>query len=265
VHVDDVGACTDELPSHRGPSQKSRHDAVKKDVCRVSLGIEPGSWRHDPQLRAELDAANRRHRFRFHDVEHLEASPANIDQLASVIAEGDAIWAAFRVGDSWSFGQVSDGVFDDYEAPVPSPGHAVALVGYRTTATSKQFLIKNSWSRSWGRDGFAWMPEHVLRKHLYRAFRLRASPSAGQQRDRRKPPSRQLACAPGQLRDLVTGACSTPCAGLFPPVNGICAFAMPARTASTGCCQSQVRDLLTGTCRPRCANGFPPAMGICLP
>ncbi len=226
----------------------------ERDACEASLGVQPGSWRQSPQLRAELADANANGCVRFHGVEPLETSPANVDQLSSVLAAGHTIWASFRFRrEAWTSSAVQDGVIDDYEALAGQPGHAVVLVGYRTTAAGKQFLIKNSWGRDWGHDGFAWMGEGVLQKHLYRALRLDASAmTSANARCEGSPsptPPVRVTCARGQLRDLITGACATPCGGIFPPANGVCPFAAPSSNGVP----------------TTCPNGFPPAFGICLP
>lgn len=240
-------------------------DEDNGESCGVAEA-EPGSWRRDPALRHELSEADRQHRYRFRDVEQLEVEPANIEQLASVLAEGDAIWAAFRFnGESWSQQAARDGVFEDYEDSKEYPGHAVAIVGYRTTLGGKQFIIKNSWGTDWGHGGYAWMPERTVRKHLYRAFRLGVAATTNEPGDRRENPPQPHACAAGQVRDLMTGACSAPCAGVFPPVNGVCAFGGSTPSASSACPAGQLRDAISGACTPKCASGFPAAMGLCLP
>jgi C1A family cysteine protease len=54
-------------------------------------------------------------------------------------------------------------------------GHAVAAVGYDDTvrvpqgdgarSTTGAFLIRNSWGRDWGMDGYGWLPyDYVLGK-----------------------------------------------------------------------------------------------------
>ena len=43
-------------------------------------------------------------------------------------------------------------------------GHCVELLGYRTTRTGREWLIKNSWGTGWGQGGFAWATDAFLRQ-----------------------------------------------------------------------------------------------------
>lgn len=232
--------------------------------CGDTYDVDPGSWRSDPTLAAELSAADRDHHYRFHDVEPLEVQPANPNQLTRVLADGDAIWASFAFDrKAWSFSALRDGTFSDY-SPSRSDGHAVVLVGYRTVGLERQFLLQNSWGPDWADGGFAWMPEHVLRRHLTRAFRLSVSPTRATPKQHKSEPPAPMMCHAGQVRDLVTGACAQPCGGFFPPVNGVCPGLPSIAKQGGGCAQGQTRDVATGSCVATCPSGLPPAMGVCL-
>ena len=153
-------------------------------------------------------------------------------------------------------------MFSDYTA-TKSYGHAVTIVGYRTDGLEKQFLLQNSWGTGWADGGFAWMPERVLRRHLTRAFRLSVSPTKATPKHKAEPPM-PMACQAGQVRDLVTGACSQPCVGFFPPLNGVCPGLPSIAKQGSPCARGQTRDLATGMCAAACPSGLPPAMGVCL-
>ena len=255
-------------------------DGKRMDDCGRIYGVAPGSAKSDPSLMAELRLADENHRYRFTDIEQLEVKPPNVEQIATVLAEGDAIWAAFRFSyTGWDWNAVKDGVLDDYCPSSTSSGHAVTLVGYRTVFSSgrpeKQFLVKNSWGSDWAEGGYAWMPESMLVRQLTRAFRLRVQPTAAGGGDAggtgsQPVPQRGGSCAAGQVRDLMTGACSAPCGGVLPPLNGMCPLpgmapaGAGAGTASNGCAAGSTRDALTGACVAACPSGLPPAFGICV-
>lgn len=147
--------------------------------CEQSYGVKAGSWRSSPQLVGELNRADALHALHFDDVEKLQAKPGDPHQVASVLASGRAIWADVAFDRSaWSYTQMKSGVFGDYE-PSRSYGHAVVIVGYRNAGPERHFLLKNSWGTDWAQGGYAWMPEHLLARHLRQAFVLRVLSSNG--------------------------------------------------------------------------------------
>jgi len=70
--------------------------------------------------------------------------------------------------------------------PFPSPkekiegGHAIVAVGYDDKMkiknthddqeTTGALLIRNSWGKSWGEDGYGWLPYDYVRKGLAEDF-----------------------------------------------------------------------------------------------
>jgi C1A family cysteine protease len=83
-------------------------------------------------------------------VEYLSVSPG---ELREVLAEGFPITFGFTVFDSF---YETD---DSGNIPEPSGsangGHAVLLVGYDNNR--HQFIIRNSWSERWGKNGYGFM------------------------------------------------------------------------------------------------------------
>ena len=63
----------------------------------------------------------------------------------------------------------SDGVVvhDDLDQVFPAPRHAVIAVGYGEYARQPVILIRNSWGPSWGMEGYIWLTEDYLRRHMY--------------------------------------------------------------------------------------------------
>jgi C1A family cysteine protease len=74
-----------------------------------------------------------------------------------------------------------DSAADSGEIPYPKPnedivgGHAVVAVGYDNGKKIKQpaggqttgaFLIRNSWGKTWGMDGYGWLPYKYVEDHL---------------------------------------------------------------------------------------------------
>lgn len=256
--------------------------------CDDAYHVRHGSWREDPALVASVDLANASGTFRIQRVESLASSPGDPDEVATALAQGRAVYAGFAFNSSaWGHGAVADGVIDDYTAS--SSGHAVALVGYRQSATGRQFLLHNSWGNDWADHGYAWISERMVREQMHDAFILDAAPTTVAPTPAPAPSPAVTpalpwpwstpaagACTTGQVRDLVLGVCAAPCAGGAPPVAGLCVAGAansgapspapsPSPTPATGCPQGQLPDFVTAQCAPQCRTGLPPAAGLCWP
>jgi C1A family cysteine protease len=82
----------------------------------------------------------------------------SVNEIKQCLAQGYPVVFGFTVFDSFMTDEVSQtGV-----APVPSAydsclgGHAVMKVGYDDS--KKAWLVRNSWGKEWGLDGYFWMP-----------------------------------------------------------------------------------------------------------
>lgn len=193
------------------PRKACAFDDDRMGTCRQAYGVVPNSWRRNPTLVTELAHADGAHRYRLRRARHLEAQPANIPQLSQTLAEGTAILAVLAIDhQAWGWRAVSDGLIDDYTTH-DRVGHAVALVGYRTTPTGKQFLIKNSWGHAWAHDGYAWIPATTLAQNLLRAMVITVSPTNPVPPQRRPLPN---------LCDLLPiGGLCTPATTQAPPLT----------------------------------------------
>jgi hypothetical protein len=155
--------------------------------CRAKYGVEPGSVDRDPTLQADQARADASGRLKIIGYEEMPGDP---DQLAVVLASGEAIYAAFRVDvDLWSNMGRGQDVLPYYPAESAPTGHAVALEGYRPGPNGRQFLMHNSWGREWARDGYAWIEESMVRTHLMNAYRVEAVDAAVPTLPRNLPPA----------------------------------------------------------------------------
>lgn len=142
--------------------------------CRSEFGIVPGSAASDPQVLAEQRSADASGRVRIMGYE--EMSGQDPDQLALVLASGEAIYAAFRYdGDAWGSINADNDRLPYYSPEGTEIGHAVTLEGYRWTPNGREFLFHNSWGSGWGRNGYAWVSELMIRTHLGNAYRVIAT------------------------------------------------------------------------------------------
>lgn len=55
----------------------------------------------------------------------------------------------------------------DGDTVFPTPRHAVVAVGYGSYKTDRVILIRNSWGPTWCEEGYAWLSEDFLNKHMY--------------------------------------------------------------------------------------------------
>ncbi|MEZ4300706.1 MAG: C1 family peptidase [Polyangiaceae bacterium] len=270
------------------------------DSCAKSYKVTPGTGDLDPAMRAERTAANGAGRYTISAIEQLQSKPPNLDEMAAVLAGGDAIWISFHVdSDAWTSGNMLPGaVLPNYDRR-ETEGHAVLLAGYRNVGVTRQFLIHNSWGPRWGDGGYAWINGEMVMKHTRAAYKVRVSDGGGGGPSPNPAPN---GCPAGQAPDSVLGSCAPICAsgsapaagvclptipglgapgglpsipgmpapGALPvplpfPIPGVTPPSQPSQPAPSQCAQGQVRDVVTGQCMAPCAGGSPPAGGLCMP
>lgn len=79
------------------------------------------------------------------------------ESLAGAVASQGPVSVSVNM-QSANFRFYSDGVFSDANCSAVHPDHGMLVVGYGTTGGGQRYwTIKNSWGRSWGRDGYMWM------------------------------------------------------------------------------------------------------------
>jgi hypothetical protein len=187
--------------------------------CQSELGVYPGSGMNDPYLMGEKTRADSMGAYRIDAMEMM--GPEDIDQMALLLAEGEAIWISLAFNrQAWRTSSVRSGYLPYY--PVQDGvGHAVVLQGYRLGPTGREFLFQNSWGTDWGMGGYLWIPDSMLRTHLRHAYRLRISDAAGPPSVPPSGPPPGLpagSCAAGQISIL--GVClPMPAGGAAPPMN----------------------------------------------
>jgi len=267
-----------------------------KPYCKDAYNIDAGSWQRDPALVAERTRADASGTYRFLSVHPLASSPGDPDEIARVLSTGQAVYAGFDIDVRlWSAARQQAGaVLPDWQPNTGSGGHAVTLVGYRTTAGGRQFLIHNSWGTGWGDGGYAWTSERMVHDRLTDAFVVTVGDAAGTPLPTTPfpvptptptpgpspstpfpfpfpfPPQGgggAATCPAGAVHDALLQTCVAPCANGAAPIAGICAVqppqAQPNPPPPAGCAAGQRPDLVTTQCEPPCANGYPRAAGIC--
>lgn len=75
------------------------------------------------------------------------------------LARNGPILAALKVDRTFHNAAATKGVLDAYDAATAQGGHAIAIVGYREDG---RFILRNSWGKSWGDKGFAYVSEDYV-------------------------------------------------------------------------------------------------------
>ncbi len=93
------------------------------------------------------------------------ANQVSFQWLRETLTSGLPIVATFQtVHDEWvSAPKGFIGINANYQNAIPNGGHAVLLVGYTTNG---YFIFRNSWGVEWGDQGYGYMTEASLSKHL---------------------------------------------------------------------------------------------------
>lgn len=233
----------------REPGPLGRHgrrELGTKDVdCsgRRDQIVERDEHREDRDPGAKAVEHGVARRERLHRTRKLTypGNPGAPEEVASVLADGQAIYASFEINmDVWSYKTPKPGgVIPDWQ-PDGTGGHAVALSGYRSTPTGRQFLVHNSWGPGWADGGYAWVSETMVRERLKDAFTVTVGDAAGNPLPQAAPPAptpqpqlpfpfpfplptpapqtpqspqppQASGCPAGQLRDALFGACVAAC------------------------------------------------------
>ncbi|MGE0325392.1 MAG: C1 family peptidase, partial [Polyangiaceae bacterium] len=253
-------------------------DRAANDFCSRSIGVREGTWRDDPQLVREVEAADAHPFYSFTEPKYLETT----GEIAASLAADRVVDVGIYIDrEVWAWNAVKAGELRDYTGGKGSPRHAVAIVGYQPShAGGRRFKIKNSWGKGWGQGGYVWIREETLQRNLIDAFTFEVRDPYGRelpqgyeignwrehplpQGDPEPPaPAPQTnACQAGLARDLVFGVCLPACAGGKPSLGGLCAPQAP--TASSACGAGQGHDPLSGQCVNRCPSGLLPVGGVC--
>jgi len=74
------------------------------------------------------------------------------DDWRQWLAQHGPILSRLDVDDTWYNANATGGKLDVYHPPSQPAGHAVTIVGY----TPERFIIRNSWGKGWGDNGFAY-------------------------------------------------------------------------------------------------------------
>lgn len=164
------------LPYDGATACRFSKSADQSSSCGSYYRVTPGSAYGDPGLLAARARADQSGVVRVDALEYMDA-PFDFDQLAALLADGEAVWLSMR----WHVAILSDpantrsGYLPWYPPESTDSLHAVTLEGYRWGRYGREFLVHNSWGESFGDHGWVWVPESMMRTHLSFAYRVRSS------------------------------------------------------------------------------------------
>lgn len=160
--MDEDGDGRSDINVDEGTYIRLAFDVLSKfGICREDLPVDKGGWPYDlskvatlPSLKAMRAATGHR----IHSYYRIDETGYN---------RMEPIIAALRAQHPIVFGTQVDRAFTQLSnaGPISPPkgvtlgNHAMMICGYDRT---KGFLVHNSWGRSWGQDGFAYLTEEYL-------------------------------------------------------------------------------------------------------
>lgn len=94
----------------------------------------------------------------------------SVDDIASRTGAGDGVGIIVAVTQSLYY--PIDGMIEWDPYVIPELLHALIVTGLGThhLTGERYFLVRNSWGKAWGNNGYAWMPDAHLNLHLIDGF-----------------------------------------------------------------------------------------------
>jgi hypothetical protein len=93
-------------------------------------------------------------------------SPARtLTNLATVVDDGHPVVLGLEISAEFYMPPVNASIRAAIDSPLVGR-HAVVVVGHGTEAGDQTFLIRNSWGKQWGEQGYAWISHHYLEPRL---------------------------------------------------------------------------------------------------
>lgn len=105
-----------------------------------------------------------------------EPRPDGVDEIISRLDTDQPALALMMISDAF-YMPGPDGVIaaPAHEQPDPLRRHAVVAVGHGRIGQTRTVLIRNSWGKDWGLNGYGWLPEPFLAPRLTRVALLMES------------------------------------------------------------------------------------------
>jgi C1A family cysteine protease len=103
---------------------------------------------------------------KIHSYYHLKGGP---EEWRTWIAQQGPLIVALIVDDAFLSAKKETASLREYNGASTHGGHAALLVGY----TEKYFILRNSWGRSWGDRGFAYLHDAYAKAAFFEAYGIK--------------------------------------------------------------------------------------------
>jgi hypothetical protein len=176
----------------------------------------------------------------FTEIEYL-ATPPDISLLQSKLAGGQDVIVAMELPRVFvPRGRPGALYIPHYtKSGGTDSGHALVLSGYAHLAHGNYFLAHNSWGRSWGDSGYAWIHEQTLASWARQMVAVDAEPAERAAGSRPRRVRGATTCAGDLVPDSIRGTCAPACADGSPRHDGVCPVSgqcPPSYVNLTGAC-----------------------------
>jgi C1A family cysteine protease len=131
-----------------------------------TIGIAPeNEWQYiesNVNIRPPINAFKTAYDNRISDFYHIEEGPDKLAHIENAVRNNRPVVFAVQVSQSFEncFGVGKDYVFQKPTANLVG-GHCMLVVGVRRNP-ELQFLLRNSWSSSWGHNGHIWITKEYM-------------------------------------------------------------------------------------------------------
>jgi hypothetical protein len=88
-----------------------------------------------------------------------------LTNLATVVDDNHPVVLGLEISSEFYMPPMGASIRAAIDSPLVAR-HAVVVVGHGTEASEQTFLIRNSWGKQWGEQGYAWISRHYLEPRL---------------------------------------------------------------------------------------------------
>ncbi len=210
-------------------------------------GRHTGATCNQPVDSTKLGAMDRAANARITNITEINAMDPS--ELKGALAKGQDVWFAMYVDGRIQDVRGANAVVPDGDFRASRSGHAMVISGYKTQGNGTYYLLHNSWGKSWGDGGYAWIHEATLLRNMKYGYLVEVATTNPAEPEKPNSPGEPAPPAPspgvcptGLVPDSGIPLCLPPCPDGSPRHFNTC----PSPQAESGCKPGQVN--LFGFC-----------------